>query len=224
MTSGTVQGGPLPSQPRANGTWSPSAGLEGIDALHSYVTDRRVTAPFGPSSATDQQGFIGGTEDSIPTRGPSHTRQGRQAVDPKGRDQSVNQARVDNYRMEQNQTVENLASGYGDITRPRDPRNFSIPVERPTAHEGPTMGYTQRTGPQLWGRFRSAVFDGNHASFAFPSTFRPIGQQGDGQGRKRFRPTTRVTPQPLASQITNTEMGDNGSGIIFQRGSIPKYW
>jgi hypothetical protein len=225
MSNGTVHSGPLPAQPRVTGHWVPSAGLEGIDALHSFVTDRRVTAPYGPSSATDNQGFIGGTQDAIPTKGPANLQRQGEATHPEEYDQSRKASEVDAYRMQSDFGISDLVNGYGDTTRPRDARNYSVQTERPTAHTGPTMGYSVRRGPQLWGRFRDAFFSGDHASFAFPSTFRPApNATGTGQGRKRFRPTSYAKPEPLASQITNTELGSNGAGVIFNNSQIPRYW
>lgn len=217
-------GAPLPAQPRANGAWDAAIALEGIDAHHSFATERRATAPYGPDAATDNQGDIGGYASEIPSPGPYNLLYEGHNRDSKAYWQERFGEKVRAFDAE-TYGGEDLRAGTGDITRPRDPRNFSIPTDdRQTLHMGPDMGYMVRSGPWSFGLFRENRFDGSHASYAFTPTQRPSPMQlGDGVGAKRFRPTVRQTPEAMQAQFTTQELQDNPVNV-FAYGSMPQYW
>jgi len=217
-------GAPLPAKPRTNGVWDASIAIEGIDAHHTFATERRLTAPFGPDSMTDNQPSIGGYDYEKSVAGPYNLLYDGNQRDQKEYWQDRQGEKVRAYQFEQ-YAPPDMVSGTGDITRPRDPREFSIPTDdRPTLHQGPDMASMVRTGPWLFGRFRESRFNGSHASYAFTPSLRPSPMQyGTGVGGKRFRPTQRQTPDPMVSQYTTAEVQGQATDI-FASGSMPQYW
>lgn len=217
-------GAPLPAKPRVDGSWDASIAISGIDAHHSFATERRLTAPFGPDSMTDNQQSIGGWSDEIPTPGPYELLYDGNRRDQKAYWQERQGEKVRAYGDE-NFTGEDLKSGTGDITRPRDARQFSIPTDdRPTLHQGPDMNYMVRQGAWGFGNFRENRFNGTHSSYAFTPSLRPSPlQYGDGVGSKRFRTTQRTTPDPMQSQYVTSEVQDVPVNI-FAYGTMPQYW
>ena len=220
-------GAPLPAKPRVDGSWDAAIAIAGIDAHHTFQTERRMTAPFGPDSMTDNQQSIGGWSDEIPTPGPYNLLYDGNRRDSKAYWQERYGEKVRAYDAEDYAPGNgDLRSGTGDITRPRDPREFSIPTDdRPTLHgEGRNLGYMVRTGPWGFGQFREERFDGSHSSYAFTPSLRPSPMQyGDGVGAKRFRTTQRTTPDPMQSQYVTSEV-QNVPVNIFAYGSMPQYW
>lgn len=201
------------------GTWAASAGIPGIDQLHSFAADPRL--PQGQPDHSPSQ---------IPTRGPSsdpkapaifsqpwwqHKASGEIDLDVRGNDDGG----------QWDATVQEPQAT--STQRPLDPRTYPIPAPRWTAKTGPvSVHYMHRLSEgQMAGVDR--FVDGNGAAAAFTPSLRPSPMaMGDGIGFQRFRTTQRVSPLPLDQQIVSQDQSGTVSGGVLQSGGIlnQRWW
>lgn len=195
--------------------WSASVGFPGVDAHHSYAKPVRNLEPAPAISPLPL----------LPVPGP--WMDSRQDAD------SSNKEYWQNRNASQMQEEKRIVQNDVSVDNPQTPvkrminaRENFVPVDRTNAHRGPLMSLMMRP-PFQWRNMRR--FTGNMGGFQYTPTLHPgVEQFGDGQGRKRFRTTQRVTPAPMEQRIVST-VDQQGSPTQIMRkvsagNQLLKWW
>ena len=213
------------------GTWQASAGIPGIDALHTYVNEGvndpvgpplgmprgEPSPPDGPTAELSTVGPSAGTLHAPPQNdGPWWRRRNAS---------NIHADEVGNGVGERNVTLDdNPPVGI----RARDPRNTPVPENRITQQLGPlNMAYLNRTEAARDMRHASRFNPDPGRSFAFTPSLRPSpASLGDGIGFRRFRTTQRVSPAPLDQTIVSQDQSDTSTGSVLGVGSqlMQRWW
>lgn len=209
--------------------WSPSPGIAGIDARHTFV-NRGVEDPGTGIPLGNPTGGVSkpdGAVADIPVPGPSA---GGFTAPPQNdagwwlnRNMSANQ--FDEYQGESVTVTQSVSQP--DTQRPRDPRTTPIAAERWTARNGPVMMYLYERNPNVRDMTGLKRFHPDPGSnFAFSPTQRPSpAALGDGRGTQRFRTTQRDVPSSLDSQIvSNDQLGQSSGPVLSSGGTLSQRW
>lgn len=203
--------------------WSPSPGIPGIDAHHTFVNEGVTNPGDGPPLGNPRGGPSqpDGAVANIPTPGPSaggfHAPAQNDGAWWQRRNRSSNT--FDEFQGESGTVTQPVAQP--NTQRPRDPRTTPVPVDRWTATHGPVNQYFYTRNPGVKDMTGMKRFHPNPGTnFAFTPSLRPsAGALGDGRGTTRFRTTQRETPAPLDNQIVSNDQLSAQSGPILSMGS-----
>lgn len=192
---------------KATSVYEDSVGLPGIDDLHTY--NKPAINPQVPNAQIPELPYKQPYTDS---RAPIETGnwwQNRSASQEAGIDSTNNfQGRTD--------------EPYSDMLRPRDPRNYTIELNRPTTQDsGPQFFYQERAPFEMWAK---QWWGGSHASAAYAANVYSPMSFGDGKGIRRFRNTQRNIPPLLEQNVEAVNDQPPAAGWNQMAAGIEEYW
>ncbi len=186
-------------------TWQASAGLPGIDALHSFASNPRQLEAIPETTPTE-----------LPQRGPWYNSRAPIPAGEYWRDRYA--SIIPGITFSDTITTGEEIPQHPTETYD-DPREKYIPVDRWTAKTTPSFyRFTRPFGQKLAHRF-----DGSHASMATQPRFGPMAF-GDGRGIHRARNTQRNIPTPLDQQIIVEADQPSQTEVLARGSSLVQWW